>query len=158
MRDSGPFVKAVNELDDANFAINLFGPVSDLGFTASQTKVLQKGRLSQKNLINEFQKSDILLYFDNAFGIQTSGKIFELLSLKKPIFFIYSNEKSPILTFIQDYKNVILVKNQKEDILLNLKNLSLTIPKLSFEYDVSPFSWERKAQSAKKLFIKLLKN
>lgn len=105
-----------------------------------------KNRINQNDLIKKYLDSDILLFFDNAFGIQTPGKIYELLAIKKPILFIYSNENSPVLKLMKNYKHVIFVDNKVTPIkkaLLELPSLLAKIKKP--EYSAEEFSWHNRA-------------
>lgn len=65
--------------------------------------------------VNEiYERSDIIVFIDNAFGVQTPSKLFEIINSKKPVLFIYSNKESLSLKIIQNYEGAIVCKNEKK--------------------------------------------
>jgi hypothetical protein len=155
LRDPSTFVKAINTLDKKNISINMFGIGQDLEFECHNTTVNNYPRIAQMELVSKYRESDILLYFDNAFGIQSSGKIFELLALKKPILFIYSNENSSVRKDSEKYKSIIFVKNELKELVNILSRLESLIEDLSFDYKTESFSWQNRANNFKEVFTSL---
>ncbi|WP_285269912.1 glycosyltransferase [Kaistella rhinocerotis] len=155
LRDSAQFVKAVNHLDRERLTIKFYGS-SDLNFEVTNTKIIQKGKVGQDFLFKEFAKANVILYFDNAYGIQTSGKIFEILALNKPILFLYSNEESPVYMEHKSNKSILFVKNDFREIcecLSNIESLLERIP--SSLNDAEQYSWSSRAEVLKKVIYQI---
>ena len=132
LRDPQEFIKAVNDVDRENLTIKLYGN-SNLTFKVKKTKVIVEERINQELLFREYSKSNLVLYFDNAYGIQTSGKIYEVLSLNKPILFIYTNENSPVYLEHKNNQSIFFVKNSYEKLcecFLNLETILSSMPKI----------------------------
>jgi len=147
LRESKFFVKAVNHLNISYFKIRFFGPEKNIGFRNTYSDITFSPRIAQSRLYDEYAKADLLLYFDNAYGIQTSGKIYELLAIKKPILFIYSNEESVVRKELIAYENVFFVRNTSKDLILALSTIREKINSLLCNYNVQDFSWENRSES-----------
>jgi len=121
------------------FNLYLFGTHNLKGMK----NVICKGIFHQEQLFKEIQKIEIIVYIDNKYGIQTSGKIFEVLSFKKPILFIKGKENSFPYQIAQKHPNVFFADNNSNsitDALARIKNAEL-ITYLNTEI----FGWKYKA-------------
>ena len=157
LRDSTEFVKAINRLDNQNIEIIFVGTGNVGRFVTDKTKISTYPRTRPDKLVPLFQASNVLLYFDNAYGIQTSGKIFELLSIKKPILFIYSNPKSEVIEWVKSYPNILFCENNVESIIDCIKTQLPTMVNRTYEYDVKNISWQKRAEDFDTIFEKLIK-
>lgn len=153
LRNPKIFFSAVKKVSESiDLKIKLFGSNYDPNLRSIE---VYKG-IPQSDLIKEFSTAHVLLYFDNAFGIQTSGKIYELLATKKPILFIYENDKSEVLKLAKDYSHVIKVKNNLEQI----QKVLLEFPKILKtaqinNYDTQIFGWKQRTQKLKQILNNL---
>lgn len=104
-------------------------------------------RMIQIQLFRKMNKSDVLLFIDNSSGIQTPGKIFEILAFKKNVLFIYDNEESATLYFVRqlDANNIFIVKNEYESI-RNIIVSGALQRKYSANYDIDDFSWKERSR------------
>ncbi len=106
------------------------------------------GKVKQQELFIAMNQADLLLFIDNSQGIQTSGKIYELLAFKKPIIFLYNSINSPLYSVVKDYKNVFLIENNYYKIKKTLDNLEINdLAKVS--YSIDKFSWQARADKYK---------
>jgi len=148
LRSPENLFKAINSNNNINF--DVYGSF----IKRNISNVYFKNRLPQDELFEEQVKADILVFIDNAYGIQTSGKIFELLSFQKPILFIYSNEESETFNCIKHYENIIKVKNELKSIenVLNEINKDY-LRNLNSSYDIEQFSWGNRSNLYSKILI-----
>ena len=109
------------------------------------------------------QIADCLFYMDNKMGMQTSGKIYELLVLRKPILFLYDNPHSSVLKECSEYGHVRFVRNNSEEINNCLNTMSewfsdalLWLNGGDADYDVEKYSWENRAERMSSVFDSLL--
>lgn len=153
LRDPSNFFEVIEKFNN-DIEVNIFG--GKYTVSPSIDCVTFNERVTPEKIAQEFQNSDILLYFDNAFGIQTSGKIYELLAMRKVILFIYDYEKSPVIEMTKAFSNVIQVKNEREEIFRALKELIKAPSQIYtiYNYDVSVFSWKNRAEMMSKLLTK----
>jgi len=135
---------------NSNFTFDVYG--------SSMKKVIKNvffyERVSQEKLFLKMFKMDILVFIDNAYGIQTSGKIYELLAFKKPILFLYSNENSETISNMNSFDNIFFIKNDLFSISnFFSKTTRKTLSKLEYNYDINELSWAKRAND----YMKLLK-
>ncbi len=155
LRESTQFVKAINHIDRERLTIKFYGS-SDLHFEVTNTKIIEKEKVGQDFLFKEFAKANVILYFDNAYGIQTSGKIFEILALNKPILFLYSNEESPVYLEHKSNKSILFVKNDFLEICDCLNNIESLLEKIPNSLNDSlQYSWSARAEVFKKVIYQM---
>ena len=79
-------------------------------------------------------------------------KYVEILSLRKPILFIYENDQSPSLYYLEKYKGFVKVRNNREDIKKGLLYLINTYNELDCGFNVDPYLWNNLAIKYMALF------
>ena len=138
-------LQAIDDIEKTeHFQIDLYG--SNINVDHSCINVHES--ITQNKLAEVYKTADALLFFDNAFGIQLSGKIYELLATRKPIIFIYSNTDSEALQMVSKYDHIIKVQNNLHEIRELLKNIIPRINEIQLpEYDISQFSWKNRAEA-----------
>lgn len=147
LRDPSLFLKAIADVD--HITVDIYAAVHH----ARAANITYYPRKSQTELLAAFHAATALLYFDNAYGMQTSGKIYELLALQKPIVFVYSNPESAVLLACRHYPNVILVRNEEGAIRQILQSLLADLQNIPPpNYAVSDFSWQQRAAAFQSLF------
>jgi glycosyltransferase involved in cell wall biosynthesis len=148
LRDPTIFLNTIANSDFKNIEIILYSEISRFGDFSDIKNISVRSRITHVELIKKYQNSDILIMFDNAYGMQTSGKIYELLALEKPILFIYSNAESALYLEVKEYGNVITCLNNKKTITSffnNLNNGNLDLGNLG--YDRDDFSWQKRSET-----------
>lgn len=147
LRDPKYFLEAASSLSLKRTRFHFYSPASFFENYGSVEAIRVHDRVSHDELMRKYQSMDVLLYFDNAYGLQTSGKIYELLALKKPILFIYSTEESAVYNMVKDYSNIMFCKNDITAIRAVLQQLhhqgwTSTRP----TYNISEFGWQERAE------------
>lgn len=147
LREPNAFFEAVAELNSAKkICVQIYGDTNKFGVDEDKSQIKFLPRIAQTDLAEIYHKSNLILYIDNAFGIQTSGKIYELLMLRIPILMLYSNEQSPILELVSSMKHVFCVKNDVTSIHQALSNLLMqNCLAIKQDFNVSQFTWKSKA-------------
>ncbi len=155
LREPQAFFEAIRQIQNPNIETAIYGETNKFGVEEEVQKIIFLPRIPQTELVEKYKKSNLILYIDNAYGIQTSGKIFELLMLKTPILMLYNNEKSPILEIVKGLKHVFIIKNNAEAI---KQCLEILLKEDAFmvddTFDTNNFTWANKANS----FTKILTN
>lgn len=141
LRDPSNFFNAIKDID--GYSVEIYG--SKLKHNIKN--VTFHDRIGQIELFQKMQSSNVLLFIDNRKGIQTPGKIFELLSFQKNILFIYENDRSVTLKFVKELNssNIIIVKNDMSSIKRILNSKVLTV-KNRTNYSIKQFSWGERAR------------
>lgn len=147
LRDPKYFIEAIDMLTtNLNLEVNLYADISPWALKFKNDYIKTHNRITQKELSLKYKESNYLLFFDNGYGMQTSGKVYELLSLKKPILFIYSNEASVLKKELASYEHVFFVKNNTACIKEMITNILNSKPFFKYHYDIEGFSWKTRAQ------------
>ena len=91
----------------------------------------------------EYLKADIIVFIDNAYGIQVPGKTIELLAFNKPILFISSNGQSASIKYFQSCQNFLKVENTYKSIEQILNSLKIMFePETITGKDISGYYWQ----------------
>ena len=155
LRDPSKLIDSLSTPTVQNkIVFNVYGSNIDAFMNKAIPNIITHKRISNLALIEKYHEADILLFFDNAYGIQTSGKIYELVALKKPILFIYDNKDSKLIQEFKGFSNILFCRNNKKELIKNLMNLDIVIRNLtSSNYNVQSYSWKSKSQLFKNLFL-----
>ena len=99
-------------------------------------------RMNHDELQGFYKRANLLVYIDNTTGIQTSSKLFELLSLGKPILFLYNFESENYLK-AQKYPWVHFIRNE-EIAISNFLTRDLLGKNIEYQpdyVDVKKYAW-----------------
>ncbi|MCG2419776.1 hypothetical protein K8089_12150 [Aequorivita sp. F47161] len=107
--------------------------------------------LEQTELFKLLYQYEVLVFIDNKSGVQTSGKIFELLAFKKIILFIKGDEETATYQMASKFRNVIFCENNLNAILEAISKIE-SLNNFHFNYDCQNFSWRTRAENYLKLF------
>lgn len=147
LREPHELFKAIKH--KKNIYLNIFGAPNI--YKNLDNRISFKGRVSNAKVLEEYQNSDILIFIDNATGFQTSGKIYELLAIRKPILFIYENDNSPTKEILQNYNFIVFTKNNYNDIINGINKIITNSDKFIYNFNINEVSWETRANNYKEL-------
>lgn len=113
-----------------------------------------KGLVSNEETIRAYYSSDVIVFIDNAWGMQTPGKIFEVSVIGKPVIFISDNEESPAYEVVKDFKHFFFCRNNHDDIITALKAVKKNID-INLTMKIrNDFSWASRAKQYSTLLNK----
>ncbi|MQP24729.1 hypothetical protein GFJ94_06590 [Flavobacterium sp. LMO8] len=106
LREPYSFLKAIQLINRTDLAVQFIGvaPV----WTKDYPFVQHLPRMENAAVMAAYMKSDVLVFFDNAYGIQTSGKIYELVALNKPLLLITTVTRRYIFDEFKDLEGVVI--------------------------------------------------
>ncbi len=146
-----------------SIALTVYGSI-DQCFVDGNEHIAFKGEVPHAEVLDRYPDANCVLYIDNSEGMQTSGKIYELLALRMPVLFIYTNHESPVKRLCEAYQHVILCESSATAISSVLNSLDARIKRAnewleSSEGDYHPekFSWESRASQYKDVLISMCK-
>jgi hypothetical protein len=139
IREPYNLYKVIDKLA-GKFTLDIYGTINRR-FIKKSRFINFHSSVPQNNLYNLYKAADIIVFIDNKSGLHIPGKLYEILSLNRPVLFIY-NKNSPSLTYVENKKNIILTRNNQRDIKENLLYIvenyaSFGIDKINPEY-----TWE----------------
>lgn len=114
------------------------------------------GQVSFEEIVKVILGADIVVFIDNAFGLQTPGKIFELALLKKHVLFISDNLDSPASSVARSYNHFHFTGNSPMQIAQAIDKILSSGEVPEQETLNKNFLWEKKADEYTKVFDSLL--
>lgn len=104
-----------------NIKLNLFSTGDCISIVDKYIRkcdnIFEHGIIGSNDLINEYNKSNILISIGNNKSRNVASKIFEYMSVGKPIIHFYKNDSDPILEILKSYPAVLLIDEKKIDLL-----------------------------------------
>lgn len=144
--------EAVNRYNGKKIKLDIYGKLDNY-FMTKLNKINTNGNIEYKGLVDHlkmkeiYQKSNAVLFIDNLYGLQTPGKIYEVLASSKPVLFVYNGKQSPSYEIASKYSNVVMAENEINEI---EKAIELLINNYSdianAIVDLDEYSWENCAK------------
>jgi len=155
LREPGKLYQALEKISEFNINLDLFGEISEIYIPQNyklKNKVSHKGSIPHEELLKKYQDYDIIVYIDNAYGMQTSGKIYEILSTGVPILFIYNNRNSEMLKITKDSPLVTITENDSDNIIKAIYSIIDNYNKYNYiSHNTKEYSWEERAERYKNI-------
>lgn len=124
-RDPFPLYHAIEQAED-KWTLDLYGNIAEELLPSRNSNIHYHGLANHISLLEKYIQSDVIVFIDNAFGYQVPGKLMEVVSIGKPVLFIYSNPKSPSFHYIDNASHVIKVPNVTQNIIEKLNKIRKT--------------------------------
>ncbi len=152
LREPYELFKAIKQWNE-QCDLNIYGMPDIYGL--HNKKIHFMGRVLHNKVLDAYNSADVLVFIDNAFGLQTSGKIFELLAMQKPILFISDNSASLTKELVGECNFVFFTTNSARNIEQALQNIKENKNNFVFDFDVNSVSWKQRAEAYANLFEKI---
>jgi hypothetical protein len=150
LREPTELFEAVRRFDKIPIVLKIFPKPTKYPNTCPE-KIEYYEMMSNDKVFEQYLASDILVFIDNAHGMQSSGKIFELLACKKPILFIYESEKSVTKKNFEKFKGIFFAKNSFQEIVSALEKIYNSFGKIEFDFPLEELSWDKRAKEFEKV-------
>jgi glycosyltransferase involved in cell wall biosynthesis len=127
--------------------LDMYGAISDIFKISGQNEsaINFKGRIGNSEVLAAYSNCDIIVFIDNAYGIQTPGKVFEVSAIGKPVLFISDHENSPAYEVVKDFKHIYFCNNKMNSIIEAIKAVNLVVDKELIQKVREQFSWRNRA-------------
>ena len=115
-----------------------------------------RGLIAHDDLVRTYLDHDAIVFIDNAYGMQTPGKVFEIALINRPVVCIADRSESPALTEIREYSHVVVTENRSDMIagairkIMN-RDFSIRVPE-----NLKSFSWESRSREYKKIIDEVI--
>ncbi|MBE0680229.1 MAG: glycosyltransferase [Bacteroidales bacterium] len=110
-----------------------------------------KGLISHDDLIKTYLDYDAVVFIDNAYGMQTPGKIFEIALINRPVLCIADRNDSPALEELNGYGHIVVSVNRSEMIIDAIRKIMNTEFLFLHAEESERFAWESRSQQYKKI-------
>lgn len=141
-------VTAVNRKDNTKVHLQMYGAFSSefsAGYERTE-EICFPGPVEHDDIARVYGSADALVFIDNAYGLQTPGKIFEVAFVNRPVLFIADRDQSPALDFIRGLNHIAVVRNNSESIAAAISEIMAMTPQYPSREEVSEFLWEKRAE------------
>ncbi len=148
LRNPDSLYRAIHSMS-GDVRLDIYGPETKLVRQpmVDGNRVRYVGMVSNERIYDVYDQADMLVHIDNAFGAQESGKIFELISARKPLLFIGSDENSAVLKIAEDYPATVVSRNIAEEIVLSIRYAMSNTQSFKYDFDITPYLWSARAAS-----------
>ena len=152
LREPNNYLNAINEISEVSIKTTFIG-VSKNWIEGYKNVVLIE-RVTNDIVYKYYDECDIILFFANQYGIQTSGKIYELLIVNKPLLIISNKDRFFLFEDYIKFPGVFLVENSKESIKRFFYEIKDTIVNCDRSMYQDKFSWENRSKLYEKVLLK----
>ncbi len=156
MREPFELYRAViqmNQVEGQKAVLELYGSFSrefSAGYENADA-IRFMGPVEHDTIDMVYGNADVVVFIDNAYGLQTPGKIFEVAFLKRPVLFIADRVQSPALDFIRDMKHITVVRNRADLIGEAIRTITGRKPEYPSSESVREFLWENRAEEYRQI-------
>jgi len=91
-------------------------------------------------------KSDFIVFIDNAYGVQVPGKLNEVLAVKRPLLYIYQDEKAPSYQLVKGLGGIIMARNNSVSIKDGIESIATGEYVISWDRNTSGMRYESLAR------------
>jgi len=117
MRDPSALYTAVQSFSAGEVTLKVFGNIQEKYLPpVSDPRFISGGSITAEELASEYGQADLVIYLDNAYGVQVPGKVYEVLAVNRPVLYICSDTGSPSYELVSGQDGIVTVRNDHRDI------------------------------------------
>lgn len=154
IREPFELYKAIS-LFKTNVIFDIYGNISQKFIPSSSfDNIYYKGSISHSSVLKSYTNSDCIVLIDNSSGIQTPGKVFEVLSARRVVLFVYSNKFSPTFKYLSSFSFVYFAENNMDSISKEIQKIikDLSNSSINCAHNDDSIFWDYRASQYKILF------
>ncbi len=152
-------IKLINESDQAReVRLDLYGSYNRefLNTGAAANHINFRGQTAHRDLINVYMDADAVVFIDNAYGMQTPGKVFEISLINRPVLCIADRGQSPALDVLHGAGHIVMTVNRAEMIARAIRKIMASSFTFSNHTTTEEFSWEARSQQYKQVLTEVV--
>jgi len=113
------------------------------------------GQIPHNEITEVYSNAGAVVFIDNAYGMQTPGKVFEVALLQKPVLFIADRSESPALEVVNGLKHIVITANQPDLIAAGIRRIMVMEHEYPSPEMVQRFLWENRARQYEQIINQL---
>jgi len=143
LRDPSELYRAVCQFTVGEVILKVFGNIQDkYKPPVSDPRFFCGGAISSGQLAHEYEQSDLVIFLDNARGVQVPGKLYELLAVNRPVLYIYRDSEAPSYDLVKGQDGVVMVQNNHRDIAAGITQIMKMKPGLKYSRGSDMYSYD----------------
>jgi hypothetical protein len=162
MREPFELYKAISLLNESDQArevrLDMYGSYNSefLNTGTAAPHITFRGQVAHSDLINVYLDADAVVFIDNAYGMQTPGKVFEISIINRPVLCIADRGHSPALEVLHGAGHIVMTANKAEMIVGSIRKIMDT--GMTFRNTAAPneFSWEERSHQYKQILTEVV--
>ena len=124
MRDPAGLYNAVRLFPAGDVILKVFGNIQERYLPpASDPRFITGGAIPAEQLAREYDEADMVIYLDNAYGVQVPGKVYEVLAVNRPVLYICRDAGSPSYDLVSGREGVVTVRNDHREIAAGISQI-----------------------------------
>ncbi|MRR22575.1 hypothetical protein EG830_06300 [bacterium] len=148
MRDPSELYKAVCTFRSGEVLFKVYGNIQEkFRPPAGDARFVSGGPVSAVELALEYGQSDLIVYLDNAWGVQVPGKVYEVLAVNRPVLYIYRDPGSPSYELVKNLKGVVMVQNNCSEIAAGIASIMNEEPGIVYARNSEKYTFDSLAES-----------
>ena len=133
MRDPSALYRAVQLFSAGEVILKVFGNIQEKYLPpASDPRFISAGTVPAGELACEYGQADLVIYLDNAYGVQVPGKVYEVLALNRPVLYICQDTGSPSYELVSGQDGIVTVRNEHRAIAAGITQIMKQSPRVKF--------------------------
>ena len=134
MRDPSGLYTAVQLFSAGEVILKVFGNIQEKYLPpASDPRFITGGAVPAGELAREYEQADLVIYLDNAYGVQVPGKVYEVLAVNRPVLYICQRCRFTLLRAGQRHRMAIVtVRNDHRDIAAGIAQVMKQSPGVKY--------------------------
>lgn len=143
--------------DFSGIHLDMYGSFSrefSAGFESSHI-ISFKGPVPHSEVARVSHEADVVVFIDNAYGMQTPGKVFEIAMIDRPVLFIADRHESPALEVVKGMGHIVITSNNSGAIAMAIRHIMSFRPEYPQAVRLRKFRWEERALQYNRLITGL---
>ncbi|MBE0675568.1 MAG: glycosyltransferase [Bacteroidales bacterium] len=156
MRDPSALYTAVQLFSAGEVILKVFGNIQEKYLPpASDPRFITGGAVSAGELAREYGQADLVIYLDNAYGVQVPGKVYEVLAVNRPVLYICRDTGSPSYELVSGQDGIVTVLNDHRDIAAGIAQVMKQSPGVKYSRGSDRYTFDSLAAGYRALLEEL---
>jgi glycosyltransferase involved in cell wall biosynthesis len=133
LRDPSALYKGIRLFSAGEVILKVFGNIQEKYLPpASDPRFITGGAIPAGELAREYGHADLVIYIDNAYGVQVPGKVYEVLAVNRPVLYICQDTGSPSYELVSGQDGIVTVRNDHRAIAAGIEQIMKQSPRVKF--------------------------
>jgi len=157
LRDPSELYRAVSLFPAGEVLLKVFGNIQEkYKPPESDPRFFTGGAIPYDQLAQEYEECDLVVFLDNARGVQVPGKLYEVLAVNRPVLYIYTDTSSPSYDLVKGRDGIVMVQNNHLEIAAGISEIMKMEPGQKYSRGTDLYSYDSLAVRYRHLLEELI--